>query len=87
MEENALESIWKQNIEYEERLSLKNNLDVHTIIIGAGMSGILTAYFLQNKGYEVVVVDAKRTASGQTQNTTEVLKSIWFLLIKARHIP
>lgn len=65
-----MESIWKQTVEFPQRECLKGDMQVKNLVIGAGMAGILTAYLLQKQGQEVVVVEAKRIASGQTGNTT-----------------
>lgn len=46
------------------------SIKTDTVIIGAGMCGILTGYLLSDAGMDVVVLDANRTGSGQTQNTT-----------------
>ena len=40
------------------------------IIIGAGMAGMLTAYFLQSRGMRVIVLEAEHIADGQTGRTT-----------------
>lgn len=40
------------------------------IIVGGGMAGLLTAYFLQEKGKNVLVLEAKEIGSGQTGRTT-----------------
>ena len=45
------------------------------MVIGAGMAGILTAYFLQEKGLEVIVIEADKIAGGQTKNTTAKITS------------
>ena len=66
----AVESIWKHNFELQEREPLPGNMEAETVVIGAGMAGILIAYFLQKKGRQVIVVEADRIGSGQTQNTT-----------------
>ena len=39
------------------------------------MAGLLIAYFLQEKGQEVIVLEAKEIASGQTKNTTAKITS------------
>ncbi len=63
-------SIWHKEIEIPRRNSLKKKIKADVCVIGAGMTGILTAYELQEKGFDVVVVEAKEIASGQTGNTT-----------------
>ena len=55
--------------------ALPKNMEVNTLVIGAGIAGLLTAYFLQKKGVEVIVVEAKTIASGQTGNTTAKITS------------
>lgn len=65
-----MQSIWKMTTELKERPALKKDMQVQTVVIGAGMAGILTAYLLMKQGYRVVVVEAGRVASGQTGNTT-----------------
>ena len=54
---------------------MHDNIKVQTAVIGAGMAGILIAYFLKKEGMDVVVVEAKRIASGQTGNTTAKITS------------
>lgn len=65
-----MESIWKQTVELPQRECLPGDKQVKNLVIGAGMAGILTAYLLQKQGQQVMVVEAKKTASGQTGNTT-----------------
>ena len=45
------------------------------IVIGAGMAGLLTAYFLKEEGKDVLVLEAKEVASGQTGRTTAKITS------------
>lgn len=65
-----MESIWKQTVELPKRECLPGDIQAKNLVIGAGMAGILTAYLLQKQGLQVVVVEAKRIAGGQTGNTT-----------------
>ena len=52
---------------------MSNHWDV--IVIGAGMAGLLTAYYLQEQGKRVLVLEAAETASGQTGRTTAKITS------------
>ena len=57
----------------EELLKKETHWDV--IVIGAGLAGILTAYFLQEQGKRVLIFEAKEIASGQTERTTAKITS------------
>ena len=70
-----MESIWSKTVQLSKRQKLEDDLRVETVVIGAGMAGILTAYLLQEKGHEVVVLEADEIASGQTKNTTAKITS------------
>lgn len=70
-----MKSIWESDVEIEAGKPLGNNTEAQTVVIGAGMAGILTAYFLHKKGQKVIVIEAKRIASGQTSCTTAKITS------------
>ena len=70
-----MESIWEATVKPDKREPLWGEKEVHTVVIGAGMAGILTAYFLKKQGVEVIVVEAKNVGSGQTRNTTAKITS------------
>lgn len=82
-----MESIWSKEVKLPERQPLRANIQADVAVIGAGMAGILTAYFLQKRGAHVVVLEARQTGSGQTQNTTAKITSqhglIYHRLIEA----
>lgn len=75
-----MESLWRKQI---GNLSLKedtagaemtdNHYDV--IVVGAGMAGLLIAYYLKEQGRNVLVLEAKEVASGQTERTTAKITS------------
>lgn len=71
--QSAALSAMKKNGDCLPRLADKRQWDV--IVIGAGMAGILTAWYLQQEGKQVLVLEAKEAASGQTQNTTAKITS------------
>ena len=75
-----MESLWRnQSGEIVVKTGTKdfvrkeNHWDV--IVIGAGLAGILTAYFLQEAGKRVVILEANKIASGQTERTTAKITS------------
>lgn len=65
-----MDSIWSSTVSMKKYGRLKENISVDTVVIGGGIAGILTAYFLQEKGIETVILEADRLCSGQTKNTT-----------------
>lgn len=75
MPNSRMESIWRKEQSFEEREALKGDIKVDAAVIGGGMAGLLTAYFLQEKGLKTVVLEAQSIASGQTQNTTAKITS------------
>lgn len=75
-------SLWKKEPEEgtkekEGMTDIPDDFPEHwdVIVIGAGMAGILTAYFLQRQGKRVLVLEAKEVASGQTERTTAKITS------------
>ena len=70
-----MKSLWSTTIQLSERESLRADIRTENVVIGGGIAGILIAYLLQEKGQEVVVLEAKEIASGQTKNTTAKITS------------
>lgn len=64
------ESIWYQSATVSGRSALAGDICVDTAIIGGGMTGILTAHFLEQSGRECVVLEADEIGNGQTGHTT-----------------
>lgn len=70
-----MESIWSKTTEIEKFPQLSGDLETEAAVIGGGLAGILTAYFLQKCGVKAVVLEAGRVGSGQTGNTTAKITS------------
>lgn len=70
-----MDSIWTKTEKLDERQPLHATINADVVVVGAGMFGILTAYYLQKAGKKVVVVEGNRIASGQTKNTTAKITS------------
>ncbi len=70
-----MESIWRETVEIPGRKRAEGFLEREIVVIGAGMTGILTAYHLQRLGKQVAVLEAGRIAGGQTGRTTAKITS------------
>ncbi len=68
-----MESIWKMDLECSSTASLPEKADV--VVIGGGMTGILTAFLLSQQNADVILIDGERIAGGVTQNTTAKITS------------
>ena len=60
------QTAWKPSFPHAEG----NNYQTDILIIGAGMAGILCAYFLQRQHVDYMLVDAGSVGGGVTKNTT-----------------
>lgn len=65
-----MESLWKATCKMPEFPTLNGEKSTDVLIIGGGITGILTAYFLQQKGVDYILVEKGRLCSSTTENTT-----------------
>lgn len=65
-----MKSLWNENISRPDFPTMKNDIKTDVLIIGGGIAGILTAYFLQEKGVPYVLAEKDRICCGTTGNTT-----------------
>lgn len=73
-----MESLWRKQqkgVPLSGKKPPEENRDYDVIVIGAGMAGLLTAYFLKERGKRVLVLEAETIASGQTERTTAKITS------------
>ncbi len=74
MRDNILGDIMNKSLWQEIKLprfsKLDGDIETDILIIGGGMAGILTAYFLEQKGAKYILVEQNRIATGVTANTT-----------------
>jgi glycine/D-amino acid oxidase-like deaminating enzyme/nitrite reductase/ring-hydroxylating ferredoxin subunit len=68
-------SIWEATGEIQEPGSLNTDLQTDVCIVGAGISGLTTAYMLAKAGRKVVVVDDGIITGGETCRTTAHLSN------------
>lgn len=65
-----MESIWSKTWNRKKYPSLDRDIHTDAAVIGGGMAGILTAWYLEQAGVRTVVLEADRIGGGQTKNTT-----------------
>lgn len=74
MAENTT-SYWIASTEDTYYPALENDITVDAVIVGGGLVGITTAYFLKNEGLKVALIDARKIAKSTTGNTTAKITS------------
>ena len=65
-----MKSLWQNTADLPDFPTLRGNHKTDVLIIGGGIAGILTAYFLKNKGIDYLLVEKDRICGGTTGNTT-----------------
>ena len=63
-------SLWQDTCEMPRFPSLDGNKRTDILIVGGGIAGILTAYFLHQRNVPYILVEKNRICSGTTGNTT-----------------
>lgn len=69
-----MNSIWSDT-NIPARNPLPGDCTTEVAVIGGGMAGILTAYYLHKMGKQVIVLEANRLGSGQTGDTSAKITS------------
>lgn len=65
-----MKSLWSATCEMPKFPALEGDKHTDVLIIGGGITGILTAYFLEQKGVDYILVEKGRICSNTTENTT-----------------
>jgi glycine/D-amino acid oxidase-like deaminating enzyme len=63
-------SLWNETVTRPEFPTLESDTETDVLIIGGGIAGILTAYFLQQNDVPYILVEKDRICGGTTGNTT-----------------
>lgn len=63
-------SLWQSTTTFDEKAKLNEHISTPVAIIGGGMTGILCAYLLKEKGIDSVILEAEQIAHGVTAYTT-----------------
>ena len=65
-----MESIWEGSATHVCFNPLKESKSTDVLIVGGGITGILCAYMLKNKGIDCILVEADKICKGITMDTT-----------------
>jgi glycine/D-amino acid oxidase-like deaminating enzyme/nitrite reductase/ring-hydroxylating ferredoxin subunit len=66
----ALDSVWLKTADVPQRSALSEDAKADVCIVGAGISGLSTAYLLTHAGKSVIVLEDGEIGSGETSRTT-----------------
>lgn len=65
-----METIWQAGVKAPDFPTPRGDIKTDVLVIGGGIAGILTAYFLQQKGIDYILVEKDKICSGTTKGTT-----------------
>ena len=68
-------SYWVESTPKTNYPNISEDIDTDVLIIGGGITGIVTAYMLSNSNLKVSIVEADKMAMGVTANTTAKITS------------
>ncbi|WP_074035847.1 FAD-dependent oxidoreductase [Exiguobacterium profundum] len=70
MFENSPTSFWRDIAKEQSTTSVHQDLSSEVVVVGAGITGVLTALLLAEQGKQVMLVEAARLGTGTTGYTT-----------------
>ena len=65
-----MKSLWQESVNKPNFKQLQENIKCDVLIIGGGITGILTAFFLEKNHVDYILVEKDEICSGTTGNTT-----------------
>lgn len=77
-----MNSYWNEEWETRKYPKLNQNISADVVIIGGGLTGIQTAYYLTNKGFKVVVLEKDKLCCGTSGGSTGKITSQHGLIYK-----
>lgn len=75
-------SIWTENALLPHFGALEGDVKTDVLIIGGGITGLMCAYFLEEKGIDYILVEGRTICEGVTKNTTAKITSQHGLVYK-----
>ena len=68
-------SYWSATHALPEFPTINCDIEVDVVVVGAGLTGITTAYLLKQEGARVALIERDQIAAGDTSRTTAHLAS------------
>lgn len=68
--DNMFNSLWRKSINTNNYNNKIDDFEVDVLIIGAGISGISTAFYLKDSNLNTCIIESNKIASGTTSLTT-----------------
>lgn len=65
-----MNSVWTESVNMPYFDTLEGEVKTDVLIIGGGITGLLCAHFLEEKGVDYLLVEGRSICSGVTKNTT-----------------
>lgn len=75
-------SVWMDTAPITNYPFLGGDMETDIAVIGGGIAGLMTAYFLKKEGFKVVVLEGSRIAAGTTGYSTAKVTSAHGLIYK-----
>jgi glycine/D-amino acid oxidase-like deaminating enzyme len=63
-------SYWSATHAFPDFPAINRNIEVDVVVVGAGLTGITTAYLLKQEGARVALIERDQIAAGDTSRTT-----------------
>ena len=64
-------SIWESFSKFQKQeINKFNQIETDILIIGGGITGLTTAYFLKDTNYKITLIDKSKLGMGVTSKTT-----------------
>ena len=70
-----MDSYWNNSVERKKYEKLEKNIETQVCVIGGGLTGLTTAYYLSKKNLDVVLVEKSEICGHTSGNTTAKITS------------
>ena len=71
-----MKTTWKEFEKAKSYPPLRQNEQADVVVIGGGLSGIMSAYLLSQNGKKIIVLEQKSIGSGATEYTTAMITQV-----------